>query len=347
MKRFIKGALGLVMSAAMILGGALTNGIDTMAVDTISVTGTVKSGSDTNMIKLNVDDQEMKIKIDSSTDMSQCKVILEGNKISADIYVGSDRYLHATRVSIASGSSGNASGAKTCMLSGTIKNGTNNKVIKLETILGDFDIKFDSATDMSKLSYLAIGRNIAVTICKDAAGGYYATVISDGDNVTTAQTSNSTNTSGSSADMSGKITSSSNAGTLYINNQSGTLTVKVDSSTNTSKGVVLVNDANINAKVYTGSDGCLHFESITQSRAANNYTVDSSNLYSITGRVASGSTVDTIKFDMGDGSVMNLKLDDNTVCSNGLILANGTKIKVTCGRGADAYMHAVRIEKAD
>jgi len=67
--------------------------------DPVTVTGKVSSGSDANVIHLNVDGCIMEIHLDSTTDYSKCRVI-EGNKIiSASIGYGSDGCLHAISIS--------------------------------------------------------------------------------------------------------------------------------------------------------------------------------------------------------------------------------------------------------
>ena len=67
--------------------------------DPVTLTGRVSSGSDANIIYLNVDGNIMKIRLDSTTDYSKCRVI-EGDKI---IHViagkGSDSFLHAISIS--------------------------------------------------------------------------------------------------------------------------------------------------------------------------------------------------------------------------------------------------------
>lgn len=340
-KSSIKRTLGFILSMIIILGCVVTTDISAKAVDTINVTGTIKSGSTSSLIKLDCDGAEMKIKIDENTDLSGCKVMLAGTKVEAAVYVGNDKYLHATKITATSGTATAATSGATVIISGNIKDGTTSNLIKLSTILGDFDIRFDSGTDITECSFIAVGRNIVVTCVKDNAGKLYATKISNG--VNTATTSSS-NTSTTTTNISGKIASNSNTSVLYVSNSSGTMTIKLDSDTDTSKGVVLATDSTVTVSVYTGSDGSLHAQKVVQSRSANSYKADTTKLYKISGTVAEGSTTDLIKFDMGDGSIMNLKLDDSTTASNGLILTKGTKITVTCGRGADAYMHAAKIE---
>lgn len=341
MNRLMKKAIGVIAAMIIAVSSMMVTGIESFAVDTVDVTGTVKSGSTSTLIKLDCDGSEMKIKVDDSTDFTDCKILLQGTKINVSVYVGSDKYLHAAKVS-ASANATASSTSGSVIISGSIKDGTTSSLIKLSTILGDFEIKFDNATDVSGCKMLAVGRNVIITCGKDKSGALYATKIEDGSNKASTSTNSSSTTS-----ISGKITSSSTENVLYLNNSTGTITVKLDEDTQVPKAVVLATDSTVTATVYTGADGSLHAEKLVQTRSANSYTVDNSKLYKITGTVAEGSTTDMLKFDMGDGTVMNLKLDDNTQCTNGIILTKGKKVTVTCGRGSDAYMHAVKIDKAD
>lgn len=341
----LKSTIGIILSMIIVLGSMLVTDMKAFAAETVTVTGTIKDGSTYDLIKLDSDGSEMKIKIDSNTDLTDCKVLLAGTKINASVYVGNDKYLHASKISLASNvSNSTVNNSSSVIISGNIKSGTTNNKIKLSTILGDFDIKFDNGTDVSGCAIIAVGKNVIVTCQKDSAGALYATKIADGTNVATTTSSNPT---GTTTTVTGKVASNSNANVLYLANNSGTMTIKIDSDTDTSKGVVLATDSNLTVTVYTGSDSYLHAQKIVQTRTANSYSADTNKLYKITGKVAAGSTPDMIKFDMGDGSVMNLKLDDTTTVANGLILTKDAKIVVTCGRGADAYMHAAKIDKAN
>lgn len=343
MNKTLNRLLGAALAIMFAIGCLVTTGIETLAVETVTVSGTVKGGTNSTMLYLNCDGNEMKIKIDANTDLKDCKLLLEGAKVKVDVYNGGDKYLHAAKIVTDGAVTATATTGDKVIISGKVKSGTTTTLIKLNTILGDFDIKMDTATDVANCKFIAVDRNIIVTCAKDSTGKLYAIKVEDGTNTT----SSSSSSSASTTTITGKLTSSSTENVFYLNNSTGTMTVKIDSDTQVPKGVILATDSTITATVYTGSDNSLHAQKLVQSRSANNYAVDTSKLYKISGKVADGSTADMIKFDMGDGTIMNLKLDDNTQCADGLILTKGKKITVTCGRGADAYMHAAKIDKAD
>lgn len=344
MSKVLKQVYGILMAVILVSGCLVMTGIETLAAETVTVSGKIKSGTTNEMIYLDADGSEMKIKIDENTDLSNCKLLLEGAKVKIDVYHGSDKYLHAAKIVTDGSVASTVTTGSTVIISGNVKSGTTTELLKITSILGDFDIKMDTATDVSGCKYIAVGRNILITCGKDTAGKLYAIKVEDGTNV---KPSSSSSSAQSTATISGKIDSSSNTSVLYLNNETGKITVKLDSDTQVPKGVVLVKDSTVTVTVYTGSDNSLHAQKIVQSRTSNTSAVDTSKLYKISGKVADGSTTDMIKFDMGDGSVMNLKLDDNTQCTDGIILTKDTKVTVTCGRGADAYMHAVKIDKAN
>lgn len=345
MRKGMKKVMGVILAMIMVLGCMTAFKIDAAAIENVTVTGVIKEGSTADLIKLTVDGEEMRVKIDDNTDLTNCKLILTGSKVKVTVYTGNDKYLHASRMELVNGSIQTAAANQTAIISGYVKEGTTSSVLKINSVLGDFNIKIDNGTDLSECRYLVAGKNIIVTCAKDSSGSLYATKIADGN--AASLTSNSTNTTGNNMTVSGKITSSSSAGVLYVDNESGTMTIKIDSSTQMPKGVVLVKGSTVTCTVYTGADKFLHAEKVVQSRSANSYKVDSSKLYKVTGKVGEGSTTDMIKFVMSDGEVMNLKLDDNTTCADGLVLGKDTKLSITCGRGEDAYMHAVKIDKAN
>lgn len=61
----------------------------------VTVTGTVESRSDENMLYLNTPQGSMELKLDAVKNLNNCKVLISGKKISVNCMRGSDAYLHA------------------------------------------------------------------------------------------------------------------------------------------------------------------------------------------------------------------------------------------------------------
>lgn len=61
----------------------------------VTVTGTVESRSDENMLYLSTPQGSMELKLDAVKNLNNCKVLISGKKISVNCMRGSDAYLHA------------------------------------------------------------------------------------------------------------------------------------------------------------------------------------------------------------------------------------------------------------
>ena len=68
------------------------------AAETTTVQGTVASGTTAELLMLSTKDGKMEIKIDSSTDVSEARILLPETKLSVAISHGSDGYWHATKI---------------------------------------------------------------------------------------------------------------------------------------------------------------------------------------------------------------------------------------------------------
>ena len=93
----IKASALCCLTAGMLLSPA--GQMRAQAVEVIAtVQGSVMSGTTTEILKLDTKEGNMEIKLDSGTDVSECKVLLPGNKISVSVSHGSDEYLHAVKI---------------------------------------------------------------------------------------------------------------------------------------------------------------------------------------------------------------------------------------------------------
>ena len=68
---------------------------------TATVTGTVGSKSNENMLYLNISQGEMELKLDNLSSVAGCKVLISGKKITVTCARGGDAYMHATAITSA------------------------------------------------------------------------------------------------------------------------------------------------------------------------------------------------------------------------------------------------------
>lgn len=87
------------MAFCLMTGTVSAMGIEAAAAEAATVTGTVRSGTTSDLLLLSTKEGNMEIKLDSGTDTSGCKFLLPGSQISVTVTHGSDEYLHATKLS--------------------------------------------------------------------------------------------------------------------------------------------------------------------------------------------------------------------------------------------------------
>lgn len=95
--RMIKLCMAVCLALAMVF--VPTGQMAVQAAEVIAtVEGTIMSGTTSDILKLSTKEGNMEIKLDSTTDTSECKILLPGNKISVSVAHGSDEYLHAVKI---------------------------------------------------------------------------------------------------------------------------------------------------------------------------------------------------------------------------------------------------------
>ena len=146
----------------------------------------------------------------------------------------------------------------------------------------------------------------------------------------------------SSTTVTGTIQSGTTDTLMYLSTTAGTMEIKIDSDTDTSGCKVLLPDKKISVTCYRGDDAYMHASKITSPDAASNVTVDTRSTATVEGTVLTGTTDDLMYFSTRAGT-MQIKIDSNTDMTGCTTVTLGKKLIVTCGRGSDAYMHAVKI----
>ncbi len=322
-----------------------------------TVQGSVMKGTTTDLLKLATKEGNMEIKLDSSTDASECKVLLPGYDISVSVAQGSDEYLHA--VKITSGLRSNMVSldtSKYSTVSGTISEKSKDGVLYVQTSQGEMQIKLDATTDMSGCSVLVADKTYQITCVRGSDAYMHATAITDSSGAGLGSGSTASTVPASSltpapespvgvdtTTVTGTVNKKTTSDLLYLETSYGEMQIKIDQNTDSRGGLFLVPDRKLSVAVYRGSDAYMHAATIVGAKeSVIPVTVDASSPATVTGTVGGKSTENILFLKTGDGE-MELKMDTVRSITGCKVLIKDRKVTVTCSRGSDAYMHALDI----
>ncbi|MDO4293469.1 MAG: hypothetical protein Q4C65_09630 [Eubacteriales bacterium] len=145
--------------------------------------------------------------------------------------------------------------------------------------------------------------------------------------------------------VSGNVMSGTTSGLLLLSTPQGKMEIKIDNSTDTTSGKLLLPNQAVTVSVIGGNDGYLHASKISTGSQAAAVTVDTKNTAVINGKLNSNTKDNDLHFDTPQGEMV-IKLDSTTSMGGCAFLVIGGSYSVTCGRGSDAYMHAISIADA-
>lgn len=224
-----------------------------------TVHGTVTSKTTDDVIFLSTSNGTMEIKVDNSTDMTNCHVITVGQTLYITTARGSDAYMHAVSIRDTSASSSSGSDTATINgvtmpnLSGTVASNTTSSLLYFSTSGGTMIIKYDSNTDFSGCLTLIPGQAITVA-CYGGSDAYmHAARIENNDSAgySTSASYSFTTT------YTGKVSSSTTLNTLYLVTEGGTVQIRLDASTTLSDKPVIVGET-VTVSCGLGSDETWH-----------------------------------------------------------------------------------------
>jgi uncharacterized protein YdeI (BOF family) len=97
---FYRGSDGYLHAAKLVSLASETPGYATSLDESTKVTleGTVESGTTMNMLYFNLNGGIMKVKIDTTTDCTNCRVLTEDKTIKVVMERGDDAYMHAISI---------------------------------------------------------------------------------------------------------------------------------------------------------------------------------------------------------------------------------------------------------
>ncbi len=329
-----KICLAACLAAAMILTPLLQT--EVCAAATATVQGTVASGTTAELLMLSTKDGKMEIKIDSSTDVSEARILLPETKLSVAISHGSDGYWHATKITYNGAAVGvTVDTSKTSTVTGTISDKTNGDVLYVDTAQGEMQIKYDQTTNINGCSVLVANRKYNITCARGSDAYMHAISIADA----SGTQSSSSGTGGTY--VNGTVSSKTTSDVLYLDTKDGTMEFKIDGNADTTNGKWKTTGTKLTVWFYRGSDAYLHANRVAEgtTTGGNNSNTTGTVTTTFTGTINSKTTESVLYLDT-NGGTMEFKIDSNANTINGLIAVAGNKMTVGGYNGNDGYWHA-------
>ena len=238
------------------------------------VTGTVNNKTTEDVLHLDTAQGEMELKIDTTTDMSGCSVLVVSGKYTVRCARGEDAYMHAVSISDAAAPAADASQADTSSqiysqpvtnvsgttrsVTGTVKGSTDESTLELATSEGDFVFKIDDNADTAGGCVLTSDNKLMVTFYRGSDNYLHATKL-----VGVKDSSSATVDTSSQSTVTGTVKSKSTENILLLDTAQGEMELKMDKLESLSGCKVLVQGKKISVTCARGSDAYMHALTIT------------------------------------------------------------------------------------
>ncbi len=240
-----------------------------------TVVGTISSKTNGDILYLNTSAGVMELKLDSTTDMSGCTVLVANKYYSVRCARGSDAYMHAVSISdttkpanasdagtTSSSSAGltpapsDPSGVKTASgsVTGTVGSKTTETLLYLKTNEGEMQFVIEGNTDTRSGMTLTKGSKLAVSFYHGSDGYLHAVSIVG---VKSASLPVSLDTS-SPATVTGTVNSKSTEEMLYLDTKYGLMELKMDAVQSVNDCKVLVSGKKLTVTCARGADAYMH-----------------------------------------------------------------------------------------
>lgn len=254
------------LHAVKLYRGAADINVNVDKSATATVTGTLSEKTKDNLLYLNTPQGEMQIKLDSSTDMSGCKVLVAKQTYTIVCARGSDAVMHA--VSISGGALAAPSGswltpapadpnnavAPTMTIAGKIRKDTKESLLLLSTNDGNMQFLIDSNTDTRQGMVLTPDNQVAVAYYRSSDGALHATMIVG----VKASISTVTVNQSSAVTVTGTVGKKSNEELLYLDTPQGEMQLKLDAVKKVSGCKALTEGRKLDVSCAGGSDAFMH-----------------------------------------------------------------------------------------
>ncbi|MBE5827938.1 MAG: hypothetical protein E7305_00590 [Butyrivibrio sp.] len=309
----------------------------------MTYSGTVSEKTTSDVLYLSTSGGTVQIKIDGGTEFSNAKFLLPGNSITANCYVGTDEYWHASKLT------GNSSAGKVSVdtankatVKGRIAKGTSEDLLYLVVDNGTMQIKLDGDTDLSGCRFLIVGKTVSVTCARGSDAYMHAMSISDVGGSTGSSSGSSVGTASGNS-VTGTVEKGTTSSILFLETSGGTMQFVLDLATDASECRTLIPGQSVTVTFYRGSDAWNHSSKMVNNTAkAASETTLSGDRTTVTGRVTGETKENTLFLDT-DGGTMQIRLDASTNFSRCPVLLVDKKVEVVVSHGSDEYLHAVAI----
>lgn len=241
---------------------------------TSTVTGTIGQKTKGDILYVNTDAGEMEIKLDSTTDMSGCSVLVADKYYSITCARGSDAYMHAISISDtvkpASTSSAVTASTDTGLtpapsdpasvqtasgsVTGTVSEKTTESLLYLSTNEGEMQFVIESNTDAKMGMVLTKGNKLAVSYYHGSDGYLHAVNMVGVKNASAGATIDTS----SASTVTGTVNSKSSEDVLCLDTQYGLMELKMDGVQSVSNCKVLVSGKKLTVSCARGSDAYMH-----------------------------------------------------------------------------------------
>ncbi len=338
--------------AASIASGTKAAPVSTTTSNKASITGTVTDATTESMLYLSTSGGTMQIKIDSTTDLSGCKMLVSGAQVTVTYARGSDAVNHALSVSSYNTASQNVTATKTgtgtnsasavpantVAVTGTPTSDSKEDVLYLKAKDGTYYIAIDSDTDTSGGVVFTTSNTLTAYIYRGSDAKMHAAKIIG------TRSGNTTLNSGT-ANFEGTVENGSTEEILLLKTSGGTMKIKLDAGTVLSgtKGIVAGQKVTVNGS--TGTDAYWHARTITATSTVRSSTSTTttapSGTTAVTGTPTNDSKNGELYLKTKDGTYYIIV--DDGAAGSGFVFTESNTLTAYIYRGSDAKMHASKI----
>lgn len=267
------------MHAVKITSEVQTPGVTIDSSTSATVTGKISEKSTDDVLYFDTVQGEMQIKLDTTTNMSGCSVLVVDKSYSIVCARGSDAYMHAISISdttnattTAATSATTSSGltpapadsanrkAATGSVTGTVADSTKEDLLYLSTNDGEMQFVIESNTDSRKGMVLTPDNKLTVSFYHGSDGYLHAVdIVGVKDSSSTGVTIDTSSTS----TVTGTVGSKSSENLLYLDTPQGMMELKLDGVTGVNNCKVFVTGKKLTMTCARGSDAYMHALAIT------------------------------------------------------------------------------------
>lgn len=256
---------------------------------TATITGKIGDKTTGNVLYVSTQQGEMEIKLDTTTDVSGCSLLVVGKSYNITCMRGSDAYMHAARIydigtaapttpigtgtptvnvpvvnpPVANGTAPSSTitpapaapvNVSTVTVTGTATEKTKEGLLYLSTKEGEMQLVIDNNTDTRSGVVLTPGNKLTVSCYRGSDAYMHAASI-----VGTKESTGSVEIDRSSpATVTGTVADGSTQNVLYLSTSGGTMELKLDAVNSISNCKAFVRGKKLTVTCARGSDAYMH-----------------------------------------------------------------------------------------